>query len=90
MDGGKYMVVLCREVNLRSGAVAVYEIKAEVTDAMLGKLRLRAKLNPELRYFVTMRCRWEGVWHDDYYRLLKRRNLTEDDLKRMGGIVEVS
>ena len=90
MNNGNYMVALCREVNTRSGAVAVYEVKTPVTDDLLTKLRLRAKLNPELRYFITMRCRWEGVWHDDYYRLLKRRKLTEEDLERMGGIVEVS
>ena len=89
MTEGQYIVVLCREVNVRSGAVAVYEIKEPVTDNLLAKLRLRALANPELRYFVTARIRWEGVWHDDYYRLLKRRKLTEEDLQRMGGIVEV-
>lgn len=86
---GEHMVVLCREVCKRTGKKAVYEVKGPVTDDLIVKLTLRAKLNEELRYFVTARVRWEGVWHDDYYRLLKRKNLTKEDLDRMGGIVEV-
>lgn len=83
------MVVLCREVCKRSGKIAVYEVKGEVTNDLLVKLTIRARINEELRYFVTPRVRWDGVWHDDYYRMLKRRNLADDDLQRMGGIVEV-
>ena len=86
---GDNMVVLCREVNPNTGQITVYEIKEAVTNDLLTKLTLRARMNQRLRYFSTLRVRWEGVWHDVYYRLLKRRNLTDEDIERMGGIVEV-
>lgn len=86
---GEQMVVLCREVCPLTGKIAVYEIKKTVTNELIIELTLRARLNQELRYFVTLRVRWDGIWHDDYYRMLKRRNLTDEDLERMGGIVEL-
>lgn len=50
---------------------------------------MRAMLNPELRYFVTTRERWEdNVWHD-YYKMLKKRGLTEDQIEDMDRIREV-
>lgn len=89
METDNQMVALCREVCKRNGKVAVYEIKEPVTNDLLAMLTLRCMINPELRYFITPRVRWNGVWHDDYYRLLKRKSVTDEDLKRMGGIVEI-
>lgn len=86
---GDYMIVLCREVSVRTGQISVYEVHEKTTDELLAKLRIRAKLNPELRYFTTLRVRWEGVWHDDYYRLLKKKEVTDASLQMMGGIVEL-
>ncbi len=84
------MVIICREVDKRSGRIAVYEVKKEVTNDLLVNLKLRAMLNPELRYFVMMRKRWEdGAWHDAYYKALKKRSLTDDQIEDMDGIEEV-
>ena len=87
IDGS--MLILCREVNKRTGEIMVYEVKKPVTNDLLVELNLRTMLNPELRYFCTPRVRWDGIWHDDYYKLLKKRNLTDELLEQMGGIIEI-
>ena len=43
------MMVICREVDRATGKIAVYQIKTEVTESLIFKLRLRARLNPELQ-----------------------------------------
>ena len=83
------LVVLCREVNEYTGEIMVYEIKKPVTGETLGNLRMRTRLNPELRCFVTERRRWEGEEKKEIYRLLKRRVLTEDAINRVPWIVEL-
>ena len=46
-------IVVCREVDKNTGKIAVYQIKASVTDELIFKLEIRARINPELQYFVT-------------------------------------
>lgn len=43
------MMVICREVDRATGKIAVYRIETEVTESLIFKLRLRARLNPELQ-----------------------------------------
>lgn len=50
------MMVICREVDRVTGKIAVYRIETEVTESLIFKLRLRARLNPELQYFVTTKA----------------------------------
>ena len=83
------LIMLCREVNKRTGEIMVYEINMPVTDRNLNNMKIRARLNPELRYFVTERRLWEGTEKKDIYRLLKRRTLTEDSINRFRGIAEL-
>lgn len=83
------LVMLCREVNKRTGEIMVYEINMPVTDRNLSNMKLRVRLNPELRCFVTERRLWEGAEKKDIYRLLKRRTLTEDSINRFRGIAEL-
>lgn len=40
------MMVICREVDRATGKIAVYRIETEVTESLIFKLRLRARLNP--------------------------------------------
>lgn len=51
------MMVICREVDRVTGKIAVYRIETEVTESLIFKLRLRARLNPELQYFVTTKSK---------------------------------
>lgn len=83
------MIAICREVNRETGEIAVYPIEKEVTDYLLQYLKLKATLNPELRYFITMRSRWAGIWHDDIIRALKKKRVTVETLATLGGIVEL-
>ena len=48
------MICVCREIDKYTGEIAVYPIKAEVTDRLLFCLGLRQRANPELKYFVTL------------------------------------
>ena len=84
------LAVICREVDRSTGNIAVYEIKAEKVDnRLLTVLSIRSRVNPELRYFATARVRWEGVWRKDYETVLKRKKVTPEALKLIGGIVEI-
>ena len=76
------MIVVCREVD------KIYEIKAEVTNDLLSKLAIRARINQELRYFVIVRCKWEK-YKDEIIKILKKKNVNESTLERIGGIVEI-
>ena len=51
------VILVCREVNLESGDVAVYRMDAEPTGRVLFCLGIRARMNKELRYFVCAE-RW--------------------------------
>ena len=82
------MLVLCREVDKTTGRVAVYPINAEVTDQLLFSLGIRQRCNPELRYFVTTKAHYKG-FEDVIVSVLKRRALTDEAIKRAGGLVPV-
>lgn len=42
------MICICREVDKNTGKIAVYPIRAEVTDRLLFMLKIRQRANPEL------------------------------------------
>ena len=77
------MMVICREVDRTTGKIAVYRIETEVTESLIFKLRLRARLNPELQYFVTTKV------GDTITAVLKRRTVTPAAIARVGGIVQL-
>lgn len=84
------MKVICREVSKSTGEIAVYPIEAEVTEQLLFCLQIRARVNPELRYFVTARVRWENErLRESIERLLRRKDVTPRSLDALGGIVEL-
>ena len=66
------MMVICREVDRATGKIAVYRIETEVTESLIFKLRLRARLNPELQYFVTTKAHYEG------FGQARRQNVEEE------------
>jgi hypothetical protein len=47
------MIVVCREINRETGEITAYKIDVNITDALLFKLGIRSRVNPELKYFVT-------------------------------------
>lgn len=83
------MIAICREIDKESGRIAVYPVDAELTSETIFALKIRARVNPELRYFVTLRVRWESPLRKEIERLLKRRELTDKAIKDFGGIVEL-
>lgn len=83
------MIILCREVSKDTGEIAVYPINKEpVTDRLIHCLQVRARVNPELRYFAVLKSRWieEGA---EYERLLRRRQVTHRMIDAIGGIKEL-
>lgn len=84
------MIVICREVDKNGGGIVVYPIDSEVTDRLLTCLTLRARFNPELRYFVTTRVRWEN---ESVRKLiessLRWKSVTASTVAAVGGLVEL-
>jgi len=83
------LTIICREVDRSTGNIAVYEIQTEVDNRILTILGIRSRINPELRYFVTARVRWEGIWGKDYRTILKRKQVTPEAIRLIGGIIEI-
>ena len=83
------MIILCREVSKETGEIAVYPIDKEpLTDRLIHCLRIRARVNPELRYFAVLKSRWleESA---EYERLLRRKQVTHRMMGAIGGIEEL-
>lgn len=89
-DIGVQMVAICREVNKATGETAVYQLNAEVTSDLMFRLGIRARVNPELRYFVTLKSAWESAGgRQALIKSLKRRTLNNSHLDAIGGIEEL-
>lgn len=84
------MIAICREVDKNGGGIEVYPIESKVTDRLLTCLSLRARLNPELRYFVTTRARWENESARKLIEtVLRRKSVTASTVSTVGGLVEL-
>lgn len=82
------MLVICREVDKSSGAIAVYPLRVMVTGNMLAKLSIRARLNPELRYFVTLETTWDDLnYKKTIEKVLGRKNVTPKIIEEHGGLI---
>ena len=82
------LVAVCREVDRDTGRIAVYPINREIDETAITALKMRAMLNPELRFFALISGRWER-FGDVITSVLKRRTVTAADVERIGGIVEI-
>lgn len=82
------MIAFCREINKATGEIMVYPLETEGTDHLLHNLSIRSRVNPELRYFVTTKDRWEAL-SDVIIRNLKRKQVTYTTIEGLGGIVEL-
>lgn len=88
----KSIAVFCREVDKNSGNVAVYLCKREARENDLHCLSIRARLNPELRYYATDTRRvddaeeWEEIVRD-----LKRHDVEKQEkaMQELGIIVKL-
>lgn len=74
--GGGEMICLCREIDKETGEIAVYSINAEVTDRLLFMLGIRQRVNPELRYFVTLRANFDAN-EETILKQLHRKKVTD-------------
>lgn len=82
------LMVVCREVDKKTGKIAVYPLKMEIDDNVMKCLQFRARENPELRYFALVSARWER-YGEVIAGILKRRSVTRADVDNIGGIVEI-
>lgn len=48
------LMAICREIDKDTGRIAVYPLKTEIDDRILGALKIQATMNPELRYFILV------------------------------------
>lgn len=69
------LMAICREIDKDTGRIAVYPLKMEIDDRILGALKVRATMNPELRYFILVSARWEK-YGTVIAGILKRRSVT--------------
>lgn len=84
------VAIICREVDKNSGDIATYLCKKDVEDRDLHLCGIRAAVNPELRYYaIRMLDANDPESLDDILSFLKRRNLTDEAVKRYGGIVRL-
>ena len=83
------IIILCREVDKDTGEIAVYTIDKEpVTDRLIWCLKIRARANPELRYFAVLKSRWLEE-RAEYERMLRRKQVTHRMLNAIGGLEEL-
>ena len=82
------LIAICREVDKGTGRIAVYPLKNKIDGGTIAALKIRAQMNPELRYFTLVSARWER-FGEVIAGILKRRTVTAADVERIGGIVEL-
>ena len=82
------LMVLCREVNINTGEIAVYTINQPVTERLLFCLHLRGKFNPELSYFCILKSRWEEE-SAEYMSLLRGNYVSHRSMEALGGIAKL-
>lgn len=85
---GMKLVAICREIDKTTGKIAVYPLDTEITDHVLHCLQIRARCNPELRYFATTAAHFRG-FGDIITATLKRRDVTKEAVARVGGLAEL-
>lgn len=72
---GEELICLCREVDKETGDIAVYPIRAKVTSQCLLMLNIRSRVNPELRYYVTLLTNYDAN-KEAILKRLKRKRIT--------------
>lgn len=82
------LIIICREVDKETGRVAVYTLNMDVTERLLHNLGIRARVNPELSYYVTTKAHYAG-FKDAITAVLKRKQVTPEDIKRVGRITKI-
>lgn len=70
------MICVCREIDKNTGEIAVYPLKAEVTDRLLFCLSLQQRANPELKYFVTLAANYDAN-EEAILKELHRKQITD-------------
>lgn len=84
----KDMIAICREVDKNSREIAVYPLNVEVTGTMLATLLIRARMNPELRYFVTLAEMWDDpALKERIIKTLSLKDVTPKVIATHGGLI---
>lgn len=79
--------IICREVDKNTGRIAVYPIETEVTDALVLKLSLRSRMNPELKYYAVELCYW--LRNNEKIKSILRSKNPDAKVRKDGGIFEI-
>ena len=88
--GESGVTIVCREIDKNTGKIAAYVCKKDVEDRDLFLCSIRARCNPELRYYAIRTCVANNEGYlEEVLSLLKRRNLTDEAIERYGGIVRL-
>lgn len=79
--------IICREVDKNTGRIAVYPIEAKVTNALIFRLGLRSRMNPELKYYAVELCYW--LQNNEKIKSILRSKNPDAKVKKDGGIFEI-
>ena len=66
--------IICREIDKNTGRIAVYPMDTKVTNALIFRLGLRSRMNPELKYYAVELCYWLQI----YFTVKKSRCQSEE------------
>ena len=83
------MELLCREVDKDTGRIATYLCKKNINETDLISASLRARVNPELSYYVIKASSDDDFEEEEVLSFLKQRDLKDTDIMRYGGIVQL-
>lgn len=81
------LIAICREVDVKTGEIAVYQAGRIVSDKDIFVLSLRARMNPELTYFAARAKYWKEN-ECIVERLLKRKDW-ERRIEKGAGLVRI-
>lgn len=79
--------IICREVDKNTGRIAVYPIDTKVTDELIFKLRLRSRMNPELKYYAVELCYW--LQNNEKIKSILRSKNPDAKVRKDGGAFEI-
>lgn len=79
--------IICREIDKNTGRIAVYPMDTKVTNALIFRLGLRSRMNPELKYYAVELCYW--LQNNEKIKSILRSKNPDAKVRKDGGIVEI-
>ena len=79
--------IICREVDKNTGRIAVYPIETEVNNALIFRLSLRSRMNPELKYYAVELYYW--LQNNEKIKSILRSKSPDAKVRKDRGIFEI-